>query len=48
MIKYLNNIYVRGFLIGLLAIPCTGGSIGSPEWWAFIVVMNLLVNCRGE
>ena len=38
----LSNIYFRGGLIVLLASASVSSGVGSIEWWAFIVAMNLL------
>ena len=48
MNKFLNNIYARGGLIAILANVSVNGGVESPYWWVFVVVMNLLVNCKSK
>ena len=44
--KILENIYIRGGLIVVLANVSVNDGVNSPYWWAFIITANLLVNCK--
>jgi hypothetical protein len=46
--KRLENIYIRGGLICVLANVSVNSGMDSPHWWLFVIVMNLLVNCKGN
>lgn len=44
----LENIYIRGGLIVILANISVNSGMDSWQWWSFVVVMNLLANCKGK
>ena len=46
MRSLLNNIYVRGALIVLVA-TISVDNVGGYEWLGFVLAMNLLVNFNG-